>query len=177
MNTATQAHTSPASPAVVRGTFEVRDQSRQMILRLASSPLWPGTVSKNVSYHNRKWVEDLAEWQIGQLRRAQKAFRYDAFLSRLESDPTHATWLRPDGIEMTEADWHDPDAKAIGLLLEGVFVVLNALELDIAFTLPSPRAPHTHWTRQLDTAFPEAVPSSASGLVPIAAGSSVVFVG
>jgi glycogen operon protein len=115
--------------------------------------------------------------RVSALRRSQRVFRYDTFLSRLESDPAHARWLRPDGLEMTELDWHDPDARAIGLHLDGVVVVLNALDVEIAFTLPAPRTPATHWTRHLDTAAPDAAPLAAAGPVAIAATSAVVFVG
>jgi glycogen operon protein len=115
--------------------------------------------------------------RVSSLRRSQRAFRYDAFLSQRESDPTHARWLRPDGSEMTEGDWHDPDAKAIGLLLDGVLVVLNALAVEITFTLPAARAPATHWTRQIDTADPAAAPSPVAGPAAVAAQSATVFVG
>jgi glycogen operon protein len=115
--------------------------------------------------------------RVSSLRRSQRVFRYDTFLSRLESDPTHARWLRPDGAEMTEADWHDPDAKAMGLHLDGVVVVLNGLDVGITFTLPAPRAPAAFWSRHLDTAAPDAVPAPAAGPVAIEAKSAVVFVG
>jgi glycogen operon protein len=115
--------------------------------------------------------------RLSALRRSVRAFRYETFLSGLATDPTHASWLRPDGAEMTEADWHDRSAKAIGLLLDGVLVVLNALDVEITFTLPAARTPATHWTRHLDTAYSEAAPAPAAGAVPIAAQSAVVFVG
>ena len=114
--------------------------------------------------------------RLSALRRSVRAFRYEAFLSGLATDPTHAGWLRPDGAEMTESDWHDRDARAIGLLLDGVLVVLNALDVEITFTLPAARTPATHWTRHLDTANAEAAPSPAAGPVRIAAQSAVVFV-
>jgi glycogen operon protein len=115
--------------------------------------------------------------RLSALRRSQRALRYDAFLSGLATDPTYAIWLRPDGAEMVEADWHDLDAKAIGLLLDGLLVVFNALDAEITFTLPAARPPATHWTRQIDTADPEAAPALVPGTVAIAARSAVVFVG
>ena len=78
------------------------------------------------------------------------------------------TWLRPDGAEMSEADWNDAGAKALGLLLSGeagllhltetgeqepddTFCLLfNASHEDIAFTLPSPDG--GRWAAVIDTA-------------------------
>ncbi|NIR46464.1 MAG: hypothetical protein GWN99_18585, partial [Gemmatimonadetes bacterium] len=28
-------------------------------------------------------------------------------------------WLRPDGMEMSEADWHDPENRVLGMLVPG----------------------------------------------------------
>ncbi len=114
--------------------------------------------------------------RVSSLRRSVRAFRYETFLSGLATDPTYACWLRPDGADMAESDWHDPEAKAIGLLLDGVLVVFNALDFDIAFVLPAPRTPATYWVRQVDSAAPEAPPAPARGPVSIAAQSAAVFV-
>jgi glycogen operon protein len=78
------------------------------------------------------------------------------------------TWLRPDGSEMSEADWKNPAASAMGLLLSGeagllhltetgeqepddTFCLLfNAAPEAIAFTLPS--ANGGRWRSVIDTA-------------------------
>jgi isoamylase len=50
-------------------------------------------------------------------------------------------WLRPDGAEMEDEDWSDPDARAIACLLAGqgqasLVILLNASEVEVAFVLP-----------------------------------------
>ena len=79
------------------------------------------------------------------------------------------TWLRADGQEMTDDDWHAPWLKCFGLRLSGdldetdsdgnrivdndLLLLLNASEIDLDFVLPD----HTGrpWTLEVDTARPE----------------------
>jgi glycogen operon protein len=80
------------------------------------------------------------------------------------------TWIRPDGQEMTEQDWADPDNRAIGVVLLGraadeidgrgrrasgdtLFLVLNASNRSALWTLPKLRWPG-RWEELLDTAHP-----------------------
>ena len=67
------------------------------------------------------------------------------------------TWLRPDGGEMSEENWGDGNAKALGLLLSGeagmmhltergeqepddtFYLLLNASHEDVTFALPTAR--------------------------------------
>ncbi|WP_299444223.1 glycogen debranching protein GlgX [uncultured Rhodospira sp.] len=78
------------------------------------------------------------------------------------------TWLRPDGREMTDEDWHDPAAKTLGMLLSGeaglthltetgepepdqTFLVwLNASHLDMTCRNPSLPAGN-RWHVEADT--------------------------
>jgi glycogen operon protein len=81
-------------------------------------------------------------------------------------------WLRPDGKAMSEHDWANGYARAIGVLLDGeaistpdrfggrvvddtFYVVLNASELDLPWTLPSKRRRAARradpWAVELDT--------------------------
>jgi len=78
------------------------------------------------------------------------------------------TWLRPDGHEMGDQDWHDPNARTLGMLLSGeagmthltesgepepdqTFLVwLNASHLDITCLNPTPPAGH-RWRVVADT--------------------------
>jgi glycogen operon protein len=63
------------------------------------------------------------------------------------------TWFRPDGEEMTEADWHDPQNRVLGMLLHGsatdetdnrgqplegdtLLLLLNGSSKALLFTLP-----------------------------------------
>ncbi len=85
---------------------------------------------------------------------------------------TEIDWLRPDGQSMSDNDWENGYAKAIGVLLDGeaistpdrfggrvvddtFYVMFNASELDLPWTLPSKlRAAARHgepWVVQLDT--------------------------
>ena len=84
-------------------------------------------------------------------------------------DIKDVTWLRSDGQEMTDADWHAPWLKCFGLRLSGdigeadsqgnrgvdndLLLLLNASDIDLDFILPD----HTGhpWTLEIDTARPE----------------------
>jgi glycogen operon protein len=62
-------------------------------------------------------------------------------------------WYRPDGDEMTLADWERPDRAAIGLLLatgERFLLLLNADDKAVDFVLP-PRAYAASWEPALET--------------------------
>jgi glycogen operon protein len=70
-----------------------------------------------------------------------------------ESGHKDVAWLRPDGSEMTELDWRDPNAVALGMLINGnatdevddqghpvhddtLLLVLSNSDADVAFSLP-----------------------------------------
>jgi glycogen operon protein len=55
--------------------------------------------------------------QLLRLRRSHPQFRRSRFFSGAHADDI--MWLKADGEEFTEADWHDPEARAIGVLLNG----------------------------------------------------------
>jgi isoamylase len=77
-------------------------------------------------------------------------------------------WLRPDGQELSEADWHNQDAKTIAVQISGeagyyhltahgdpesddtFIVLLNAAEKDVLFKLPI-LSDSPHWKVLLDT--------------------------
>jgi isoamylase len=82
------------------------------------------------------------------------------------SDVKDLTWFRPDGEEMTDADWHDARARALALRLAGdaidetdeygnrivgetLLVLLNARTESLTFRLPRTSA---GWRTILDTA-------------------------
>ncbi|RDE10173.1 glycogen debranching protein GlgX [Pelagibacterium lacus] len=55
---------------------------------------------------------------LSALRRGHPGFRSDRFLSGVErAGWKDVAWLRPDGTEMTQADWQAPDASVLGMLL------------------------------------------------------------
>jgi isoamylase len=82
-------------------------------------------------------------------------------------DIRDVTWIRPDGREMTDADWHDPENRVIGMLMHGeatdevdrrgrlvrgdtLLLLLNASERSRRFVLPDPDEPGD-WRELLDT--------------------------
>jgi len=75
------------------------------------------------------------------------------------------TWLTPAAQEMTEANWNDPLARCLGVLLDGraqetgirrvgddttLLIVLNAHHAVVPFTLP-PANGGSRWIRLVDT--------------------------
>jgi isoamylase len=72
------------------------------------------------------FVQQLAAW-----RRATPALQRTTFF---DADGTDALWLRPDGTPMTEADWHDPEARGLVLrLLPELKLRPPHEQIDIAF--------------------------------------------
>jgi isoamylase len=75
------------------------------------------------------------------------------------------TWLRADGGEMSETDWHDAEARFLALMLSrgaarrvapeetALALVLNANHGDVAFTLPRTEAAR-RWSTVIDTSAP-----------------------
>ena len=76
-------------------------------------------------------------------------------------------WLRPDGQEMTDEDWHQPAAYTLGLFLAGVLteqdergrqlrdanflVLLNAKADPVSFVLPKFNNGDAAWAVEVDT--------------------------
>jgi len=86
------------------------------------------------------------------------------------------TWFRPDGREMAEADWHNYEARALGVRMAGdaldevdrrghpvvddiFLLLLNAHHEPLSFVLPN-HGETPVWDLVLDTR--ESLPSSAS---------------
>ena len=77
------------------------------------------------------------------------------------------TWLRADGEEMTDAEWHDPNRRVLGMLIHGeaadetddrgrpvrgdtMLLIINAGFDPVDFTLPAVAGAGT-WTKLIDT--------------------------
>ncbi len=78
-------------------------------------------------------------------------------------------WFRPDGQEMTEADWNDPEARAISVRLSGkaglthltargtresddtFLIFMNAAHDEVSFLVPE-TPPESEWKVMVDTA-------------------------
>ena len=73
------------------------------------------------------------------------------------------TWLRPDGAEMAKDDWHNADAHALGMLIDGdatdetdetgtpikgetMLLLVNASEANVDFRMPAGK-----WSTVIDT--------------------------
>ena len=126
-----------------------------------------------------------------ELRRSQPVLQRRTFLSGRRPGAADVLWLRPDGKEMTEAEWGDAECRTVGVLLDGhairetdphgrpivgdtLLIVLNASPAPVSFTLPTRKGPS--WERAIDTADPESPPTNVTGaewLLP--ARSAVVF--
>ncbi len=107
--------------------------------------------------------------RLAQLRHEHPVLRRRRFLRG--GGPVHdVVWLAPAGREMSTADWHHPQARALGMLLPGeafdepdergrslpadtLLALFNADAGTVHFRLPE--TPGTHWDRLLDTADPD----------------------
>ncbi|KPJ96535.1 MAG: glycogen debranching protein [Gemmatimonas sp. SG8_17] len=105
------------------------------------------------------------------LRQANPVFRRRGFFSGrpVADDGTRdVDWLRPDAEEMTEADWHDPENRVLGMLLHGaatdevddrgrpiegstLLLLLNGSARARFFALPDIAEPG-HWEYLMNTA-------------------------
>src|SRR5206468_12237258 len=87
-------------------------------------------------------------------------------------------WMRPDGRKMTQRDWRNPAARAIGVFVNGdelaeatprgaeirddsFLVLFNAHDEPLPFRLPARRF-GARWSLELSTAEPQLLPGSAT---------------
>jgi len=157
--------------------------------------------------NNNAWCQDdetsWLDWELGPrrrelldfTRRVLRLFRRHSALRRREffrgapeggRGRHDVRWLRRDGVDMTEDDWHDPAKRTFGLLIDGrcaddvdergrpivgdtLLLLLNAAARSRAFTLPELDRPGT-WRVALNTATPtgarEQTPRGRTRLVP-----------
>jgi isoamylase len=130
--------------------------------------------------------EDLSDFirEILSIRRST-GLSHDRFLGG-GNDNLQVVWLRPDGKEMTEEDWHFPDARFLACAIEGrermIMFVLNGHHEPLSFSLPSVRGV-LEWCCVLATAAPadgtadNRASHSAGGVIQIPERSLTVFVG
>jgi isoamylase len=106
------------------------------------------------------------------LRRALPMLRRGRFLTgRIDEDigVKDVAWLSPAGVEMTTENWADPNARCLGVLLDGraqetgirrlgtdatLLLIMNAHQEVVPFTLP-PAIGGSGWVCLLDTNEPD----------------------
>jgi isoamylase len=112
-------------------------------------------------------------------RRDHPVFQRDTFFTGRalpDGSGKDIAWLRPDGAEMHDADWHSGD-RAIGVFFGArpmFLLLLNAGDDDITFRLPE--SGRLRWERSLDTSAgfaPLGTPSAAAGESAVVTGRSV----
>jgi glycogen operon protein len=125
-------------------------------------------------------------------RASQPTLRRRTFLNGRRSGHADVLWLRPEGGEMRDADWNDPQRRALGMRLDGrailetdargepivgdtLLVLFNASAATVRFLLPGEAG--DAWERCLDTSRPEdaAVTADAGTAWSVVARSAVVF--
>ena len=122
------------------------------------------------------------------IRRALLHARRTEFLTGVRDPSTgwkDVSWLRPDGQEMTDADWADVARRVLGIEADGgpdesrVLLVLNAGTDPVPFQFPA-WLDGLRWTPILSTASPTGEPDTAiceGGTFDVAARSLVLFRG
>ncbi len=93
------------------------------------------------------------------------------------SDRKDVTWLKPDGTELTDVDWRDAKAHALGMLIDGaatdevderghavlgdtLLILMNAGAEPVSFTLPALEGENT-WVILLNSARDDMPPEHA----------------
>src|SRR5205823_6540131 len=103
-------------------------------------------------------ADDMTEFigSVTRLRRRFPQLRSRHWLEGKKADGSHdVLWLRPDGGEMNDEDWNSPESRFLAYILaatedggEPLFIVFNAAENGVEFTLP-PWANVAGWSRLL----------------------------
>ena len=105
------------------------------------------------------------------LRRDHPVFRRTRFFAGSGADLPDVWWMRPDGRKMTQRDWRNAEAHAIGVFLNGdelnmttpsgdqlhdesFLLLFNAHHESMTFRMPTRRF-GSRWTHELSTAEPE----------------------
>jgi len=124
------------------------------------------------------------------LRRRAAAFRRNDFLNGFthsETELRDVYWLAPEGREMTDADWHDPNRRTLGCQFgnepgEGdrLLLLFNAAHEQVDFNLAADFPPG-EWQPVIDTGRDDGMPAAKApvlkpgGMIPIEGRSLLVF--
>jgi isoamylase len=113
----------------------------------------------------RSWLIGFVR-QLLQLRKQAPGLRRDTFLKgarQVDGEHKDVSWRHPAGHEMTAADWHDSNARALGVLIGQAFrdpygtpnghllFLCNAGTEPVEFRLPAPTS-NAVWQIVFDTA-------------------------
>lgn len=113
----------------------------------------------------RTWLTAFVR-QLLTLRKQAAGLRRDTFLKgarQIDREHKDVSWRHPAGHELTAADWHDPEARAIGVLVGHAFsdpygtpnghllFLCNASGAPVEFKLPEPKTGAV-WQTVFDTA-------------------------
>ncbi len=113
----------------------------------------------------RTWLTAFVR-QLLTLRKQAAGLRRDTFLKgarQVDREHKDVSWRHPAGHELTAADWHDQEARAIGVLVGHAFsdpygtpnghllFLCNASDAPVEFKLPEPKTGAV-WQTVFDTA-------------------------
>jgi isoamylase len=121
---------------------------------------------------------------LARLRQRFPQLRLRHWLEGKKADGAHdVLWMRPDAAEMNEEDWNSPESRFLAYVLaaaenggEPLFIVFNAAENGVEFTLPQWKNVGG-WSRVLDTAANSVLvdeKSEAPGVKLIASPASIL---
>jgi glycogen operon protein len=146
-------------------------------------------LSRSQGGNNNAWCQDneisWINWDVGEhgerllefarrvifLRRNHPVFRRTQFFDGSGKDLPDVWWMRPDGRKMTQRDWRNGEARAIGVFLNGdelgartkqgeelrddsFLLLFNAHHEPVTFRLPTRRF-GPRWSLELSTLEPE----------------------
>ena len=136
-----------------------------------------------LDWEREEWQQEMLDWTQRLIRlRSEHVLlrRREYFQGRpiRTAGVKDIYWLRPDGEEMTDENWFDPEVRCLGMLLPGpaadltdeeglpspddtLLLLVNAAETDVSFTLPD-AVGRRYWELDLDSAKPNANPGSES---------------
>ncbi len=146
------------------------------------SPAPPCTAPSSGLDSPSRWELDAREKEIltfaqriFAIRRANPALRRRYFFrgKPVESGAKEMLWLRPDGHEMTDAEWHNKESHSLGMLIRGeaadeidergrsikgdtLLLIVNTREGEEAWALPKLEIPGA-WLLAVDTDRPTIV--------------------
>jgi isoamylase len=133
----------------------------------------------------RDWTKRLIA-----LRKAHPALRRRRFFYSHGMAPDEIRWLRPDGREMTDAEWHNAETRALGLWLAGgevhdeqsgsradddLLILINANDAPLAFHLPANEGRNWHFVLDTDRPTEPAGQLWSNGSYGIAARSIAIL--